>query len=56
MYDRPASTISLDELIANPALTPKSYSGELIAKQVGTAAQNLARELRTNPRRWKSIL
>lgn len=56
LFDRPASTLSLDELIANPAISPKSYSGELLAKQVGTAAQNLAKEVKENPRKWRSIL
>lgn len=56
LFDRPASTLSLDELIANPALSPQSYSGALLSKQVGTAAQNLAKEVRENPRRWRTIL
>lgn len=56
LFDRPASTLSLDELIANPALSPQSYSGALLSKQVGTAAQNLAKEVRENPRKWRTIL
>lgn len=56
LFDRPASTLSLDELIANPALSPQSYSGSLLTKQVGTAAQNLAKEARENPRKWRTIL
>lgn len=36
LFDRPASTLSLDELISNPALSPQSYSGALLSKQVGT--------------------
>lgn len=56
LFDRPASTLSLDELISNPALSPQSYSGALLAKQVGTAAQNLAKEVRENPRKWRTIL
>lgn len=56
LFDRPASTLSLDELIANPALSPQFYSGALLSKQVGTAAQNLAKEVRENPRKWRTIL
>jgi hypothetical protein len=56
LFDRPASTLSLDELIANPTLSLQSYSGALLSKQVGTAAQNLAKEVRENPRKWRTIL
>lgn len=56
MFDRNASMLSLDDLIANPQLTYQSYSGATLAKQVGTAAQNLAKEMRNNPRKWSEIL
>lgn len=56
LFDRLASTISLDELIDNPTLSPQSYSGALLTKQVGTAASNLSKEMRDNPRKWRSIL
>ena len=56
MFDRNASMLSLDDLIKNPQLTYQSYSGAEITKQVGTAAQNLAKEMRENPRKWSSIL
>lgn len=56
LFDRPAPTLSLDELISNPALSPQSYSGALLSKQVGTAAKNLAKEVRENPRKWRTIL
>ena len=56
LFDRPASALSLDELISNPALSPQSYSGALLSKQVGTASQNLAKEVRENPRKWRTIL
>lgn len=56
MFDRNASMLSLDDLIKNPQLTYQSYSGATLAKQVGTAAQNLAKEMRDNPRKWRSIL
>ena len=56
MFDRNASMLSLDDLIKNPQLTYQSYSGAALAKQVGTAAQNLAKEMRENPRKWRNIL
>ena len=56
MFDKNASMLSLDDLIKNPQLTYQSYSGTTLAKQVGTAAQNLAKEMRENPRKWRSIL
>lgn len=56
MFDRNASMLSLDDLIKNPQLTYQSYSGATLAKQVGTAAQNLAKKMRENPREWGAIL
>lgn len=56
MIDRDASTISLDELIRNPQLSYQSYSGATLAKQVGDAAKNLSKEVKENPRKWRSIL
>ena len=56
MFDRNASMLSLDDLIKNPQLTYQSYSGAALAKQVGTAAQNLAKDMRENPRKWRDIL
>lgn len=56
MFDRAASTLSLDDLMKNPALSPQAYSGATIARQVGTAAQSIAKEMRDNPRKWGSIL
>ena len=56
MFDRNASMLSLDDLIKSPQLTYQSYSGATLAKQVGTAAQSLAKEMRDNPRKWRTIL
>lgn len=56
MFDRNASMLSLDDLIKNPQLTYQSYSGATLAKQVGTTAQNLSKEMRENPRKWRKIL
>ena len=56
MFDKNASMLSLDDLIKNSQLTYQSYSGATLAKQVGTAAQNLVKQMRENPRKWSSIL
>lgn len=56
MFNREASTMSLDELIDNPSASYSSYSGANLVKQVGTAASALAKEMRNNPRKWDNIL
>ena len=56
MFNKNASMLSLDDLIKNPQLTYQAYSGATLAKQVGTAAQNLAKDMRENPRKWRDIL
>ena len=56
MFDRSASMMSLDDLIKNPQLTYQSYSGAILAKQVGDAAKSLSEEMRDNPRKWRNIL
>ena len=57
MYQRMASTMSLDDFIANPELDyGASYSGALLAKQAGDMASNLARSMRSDPRKWDHIL
>lgn len=57
MYQRDASTMSLDDFIANPEIDyGASYSGALLTQQVSTAASNLKREMRENPRKWRRIL
>lgn len=56
MYDIDASTLSLDDLIKNPELSYRNYSGAVLANQVGTAAKALARDMQENPRKWRKIL
>lgn len=56
MFDRSASMMSLDDLIKNPQLTYKSYSGAALAKQVEDAAKSLSKAIRDNPGNWRSIL
>lgn len=54
-YQRNASTISLDDFIKNPSLDyGKSYSGALLAQQVGQMATNLKTAL-TGKSRLKGI-
>lgn len=56
LFDRDASTLTLEELVKNPHLTYQPYSGAEIRKQVSAATQNLAKEIRENPRKWDRIL
>lgn len=56
MYDIDASTLSLDDLIKNPELSYRNYSGAVLASQVGTAAKALAKDLKQNPRKWREVL
>ena len=47
LYQRMASTMSLDDFIKNPSLDyGQQYSGALITQQVSSAAANLAKEAR----------
>lgn len=56
MYDIDASTLSLDDLIKNPELSYRNYSGAILANQVGTAAKALAKDMQDNPRKWREVL
>lgn len=56
MFDKDASALRLGDLIKNPQLTYQSYSGANLMNQVGSAAKNLAKEMRENPRKWRDIL
>lgn len=56
MFDKNASELSLEDLIKNPALTTSSYSGNLLYKQSVDAVQNLAKQMRDNPREWKDVM
>lgn len=56
MFSRRAATTSLDDYIKNPQLAYDSYSGKLLTAQAATAAQALAKQMRDNPRKWRSIL
>lgn len=56
MLSRRAATTSLDDYIRNPQLGYDSYSGKLITAQAASAAGALSKEMRDNPRKWRSIL
>lgn len=56
MLSRRASTTSLDDYIRNPQLGYDAYSGKLITAQAASAAGALSKEMRDNPRKWRSIL
>lgn len=56
LLSRRAATTSLDDYIRNPQLAYEAYSGKLLTAQVATAAQALAKQMRDNPRKWRSIL
>lgn len=56
MLSRRAATTSLDDYIRNPQLGYDAYSGKLITAQAASAAGALSKEMRDNPRKWRSIL
>ena len=56
MLSRRAATTSLDDYIRNPQLAYEAYSGKLITAQAASAAAALAKQMRDNPRKWRSIL
>lgn len=51
-----ASSISLDDIIANPAMAPNSYSGRQITNMSAQASVAIAKDMRDNPRKWSKIL
>ena len=56
MLSRRAAATSLDDYIRNPQLAYESYSGKLLTAQVSQAASALSKEMREQPRKWRSIL
>ena len=56
MLSRRSATTSLDDYIRNPQLAYESYSGKLITAQAASAAAALSKQMRENPRKWRSIL
>ena len=55
LFDNDISNASVDSFIGKPG-TYKSYSGALLTNHVAEAAKNLAKEVKENPRKWRSIL
>lgn len=56
MFSRRAATTSLDDYIRNPQLAYDAYSGKNIIAKTAQAATALAKQIRDNPRKWRSIL
>lgn len=56
LIERGADQIALRELIANPELSPATYSGAYLEKSAAQAASALSKQMRDDPRTWKSIL
>lgn len=56
LLEREADQIALSELIANPELSPASYSGAYLEKSAARAASALSKQMRDDPRKWRSIL
>lgn len=56
LIEREADEIALSELIANPELSPATYSGAYLENSARQAASALSKEMRDDPRKWRSIL
>lgn len=56
LFERRADNIALKELIANPELSPSTYSGAYLEKSAAQAASALSKQMREDPRKWRSIL
>lgn len=56
MFNFNAGNASLDQFINNPSITYQTASGNALRQQAGDIAKNLSREMRENPRTWRSIL
>lgn len=56
LINRKPEQISISEFIANPELTPATYSGAYIERSAAQAASALAKEMRDNPREWSKKL
>lgn len=56
LFDRDASSLSLDDLIRNPELTYQSRAGSELLKQANIAGQSLAKEMRSDPRKWDKVM
>ena len=55
-FDTPASAISVDTIMRDPATTFRSYSGNTLMQMSAAAASALSKEMRDDPLKWESIL
>lgn len=56
MFDKPASMMSLKELIKNPNVTPVAQSGASIEKRASDAFTHFAKELKDNPNKYSHVM
>lgn len=56
IFDTPASAISVDTIMRDPATTFRSYSGNTLMQMSAAAASALSKEMRDDPLKWESIL
>ncbi len=50
------SNVSIDDLIDNPSIAPKNFSGNKITAMVAQQASNFARQVMNNPNEYKHLL
>lgn len=56
VLEKPVSTYSLEEFVADPSLAPRSFSGAQITKQTAIGAKNFAKEIANDPVKAQQIL
>lgn len=55
-FSRNAANTSIDDYIKNPLLSYATLSGNQLAAQVAQGASAMAKQMRDNPEKWRSIL
>ena len=56
MHEKDLGNTSLDEFMTNPNLSARGISGSYFTKSVADAAEQMSKEMRSNPSKWTSIL
>ena len=56
MHERDLGTVSIDEFMDNPTLSSRGISGSYFTKSVADAAEQMSKQMRSNPSKWTSIL
>lgn len=56
LIEKSADQIALSKFMSNPEYTPATYSGAYLERSAAQAAQALSKEMRDDPRKWRSIL